>query len=120
MDGFNAPGSAGETVFFVIALAVIIGLYILTRRTYRRWQDQYWERHHSTEEVPEEEVPAVPIADWNLGDPVWIVDGPYAKLKGIVAEIRPQRDLLIVEVDVYGRSTPVELTPGQVLRARSA
>ncbi len=119
MDGFNAPGSAGETVVFVAILAVIIGLYVLMRRTYRRWQDQYWERHHAKDPVPEEEVAAVPIAEWSLGDPVWVVDGPYAKLKGKVAEVRGSRNLLIVEVDVYGRSTPVELSPEQVLRARS-
>jgi len=51
---------------------------------------------------------------FNVGDPVRIIEGPFANFVGVVKEVNLERQKLKVEVGILGRKTPVELDIGQV------
>ncbi len=51
---------------------------------------------------------------FNVGDQVEIVDGPFTGFKGVVLEIDLERGFLRVEIQVFSRATPMELEFGQV------
>ena len=46
---------------------------------------------------------------FNVGDIVKISDGPFASFSGTVKEINLEREKLSVEVQIFGRPTPVEV-----------
>jgi transcriptional antiterminator NusG len=48
------------------------------------------------------------------GDPVRVVDGPFANFTGTVEEVKTERQKLRVLVSIFGRATPVELDFAQV------
>jgi transcription termination/antitermination protein NusG len=50
-----------------------------------------------------------PKVNFERGEMVRIVDGPFANFSGKVDEINPERNTLRVLVTIFGRSTPVEL-----------
>jgi transcription termination/antitermination protein NusG len=50
-----------------------------------------------------------PKVNFERGEMVRIVDGPFANFSGKVDEINPDRNTLRVLVTIFGRSTPVEL-----------
>ncbi len=50
-----------------------------------------------------------PKVNFERGETVRIVDGPFANFSGKVDEINPERNTLRVLVTIFGRSTPVEL-----------
>jgi transcription termination/antitermination protein NusG len=50
-----------------------------------------------------------PKVNFERGETVRIVDGPFANFTGKVDEINPERNTLRVLVTIFGRSTPVEL-----------
>ena len=52
--------------------------------------------------------------DFNVGDPIQIVDGPFKDMDGKVAEVDDVRGKIKVMVSMFGRETPVELDPLQV------
>lgn len=52
-----------------------------------------------------------------VGQAVKVVDGPFATFGGIIEEIDVERRRLKVAVDIFGRSTPVELDVEQVTAA---
>ena len=58
----------------------------------------------------------VPKIEYHLGERVKITDGPFANLAGNIDKIEPDRGILQVSVDIFGRSTPVELQFWQVER----
>jgi len=77
----------------------------------------------STEEVKnmftetgdvESEEPAVHRLLFKVGETLKIIDGPFANFNGIVDEIFPDKGRLRVKVEIFGRSTPVELDYLQV------
>ena len=49
-----------------------------------------------------------------IGDPVKITDGPFKDFDGKVSELDQERGKLKVLVNVFGRSTPVELDSLQI------
>lgn len=52
--------------------------------------------------------------DIELGDLVLIKEGPFAKSNGIVKEINVSKKTVIVNVNFFGRETPVELNFNQI------
>ncbi len=58
----------------------------------------------------------VPKITFNIGERVKITDGPFANLAGNIDKIDADRGKLEVSVDIFGRSTPVELEFWQVER----
>jgi transcriptional antiterminator NusG len=50
-----------------------------------------------------------PKMNFERGETVKIIDGPFANFSGKVDEINPERNTLRVMVTIFGRSTPVEL-----------
>ena len=50
-----------------------------------------------------------PKMNFERGEMVKIIDGPFANFSGKVDEINPERNTLRVMVTIFGRSTPVEL-----------
>jgi len=47
---------------------------------------------------------------FNVGDQVKITDGPFASFTGTIKEISVEKEKLSVEVQIFGRPTPVELS----------
>jgi len=76
--------------------------------------------------VPEEEVLRItnqmaegtlkprPKVQFEEGENVRVVDGPFVNFNGVVEEVKPDKGKLRVLVSIFGRSTPVELDFVQV------
>jgi transcriptional antiterminator NusG len=60
--------------------------------------------------------PQVPIVDFQVGESVTVMDGPFATLPATISEIDPMHQKLHVLVSIFGRETPVELTFAQVAK----
>lgn len=65
-------------------------------------------------QVKDREDGAKPKIAYSLGDPVRVVDGPFESQTGIVEEIDPEKGVLVVAVNIFGRSNPVPLEYWQV------
>lgn len=50
---------------------------------------------------------------FNVGDSVKIIEGAFASFNGVIKEIFADKEKLSVEVQIFGRPTPVELTFAQ-------
>ncbi len=59
---------------------------------------------------------AAPVAevDFEIGESVTVMDGPFATLPASISEINPASQKLKVLVSIFGRETPVELSFDQV------
>ncbi len=55
--------------------------------------------------------------DFEEGDKVNIVDGPFEDFEGVVQEIHPQQGKAKVSVSMFGRETPMELEFSQIEKA---
>lgn len=76
--------------------------------------------------VPDEEVSRItnqmtegalkprPKVQFEEGENVRVIDGPFVNFNGVVEEVRPDKGKLRVLVSIFGRSTPVELDFVQV------
>ena len=62
---------------------------------------------------------AKPKVQFEPGDAVKIIDGPFMSFSGTVDEVDPDRGKLKVSVAIFGRTAPVELEYWQVERAVS-
>lgn len=79
--------------------------------------------------TPEDEIEAIkdkmsesedterPKVNFEVGETVKINDGPFLNFSGVIEEIEPNRGKLKVTVNIFGRSTPVELEYWQVEKA---
>ena len=59
---------------------------------------------------------AAPVAgvDFEVGESVTVMDGPFATLPATINEINAEQQKLQVLVSIFGRETPVELSFNQV------
>ncbi|MCB1158737.1 MAG: transcription termination/antitermination factor NusG [Leptospiraceae bacterium] len=55
------------------------------------------------------EETAKPRMLFSIGETLKIIDGPFANFSGVVDEIFPEKGRLRLKVEIFGRSTPVEL-----------
>jgi transcription termination/antitermination protein NusG len=66
------------------------------------------------EEEKKEKVVETKAADFEIGESVTVMDGPFATLPASISEIHADAQKLKVLVSIFGRETPVELSFGQV------
>jgi transcriptional antiterminator NusG len=59
-------------------------------------------------------TPQVKLVDFEVGESVTVMDGPFATLPATISEISPDAQKLKVLVSIFGRETPVELSFNQV------
>jgi transcription antitermination factor NusG len=54
------------------------------------------------------------VVDFEVGESVTVMDGPFATLPATINEINAEQQKLQVLVSIFGRETPVELSFTQV------
>ncbi len=69
-------------------------------------------------ETPGAAAAAAPVAvvDFEVGESVTVMDGPFATLPATISEIHAEQQKLQVLVSIFGRETPVELSFNQVAK----
>ncbi len=73
----------------------------------------------STKEEMAAAAPSKKIqVDYDIGDSVKVLDGPFASFNGTVEELDFDRGRVKVSVSIFGRATPVELEFEQVERVK--
>jgi transcriptional antiterminator NusG len=58
----------------------------------------------------------VVLVDFEVGESVTVMDGPFATLPASISEVNAEQQKLKVLVSIFGRETPVELTFTQVAK----
>ncbi|MGN6598381.1 MAG: transcription termination/antitermination protein NusG [Actinomycetes bacterium] len=56
----------------------------------------------------------VKVLDFEVGDSVTVIDGPFATLQMTISEIHPESQKIKGLVEIFGRETPVELSFNQI------
>jgi transcriptional antiterminator NusG len=64
----------------------------------------------------EKKVEAVKVQQFEVGESVTVMDGPFATLPATISEINPDAQRLKVLVSIFGRETPVDLQFNQVAK----
>jgi len=76
--------------------------------------------------IPEEDVDKIlskaeeskakpaPKVNFDLGESIRVVEGPFINFNGVVEEVFPEKGKVKVSVSIFGRTTPVELEFWQV------
>ena len=67
-----------------------------------------------TQQLTEPAAKASVRIDFENGDNVRVIEGPFANFSGTVDEVKPEKQKVRVHVTIFGRSTPVELDFNQV------
>jgi len=69
-----------------------------------------------TEDTDEAPEPIVTEVDFEVGESVTVMEGPFETLPATISEISPDTQKLKVLVSIFGRETPVELSFNQVAK----
>jgi len=64
--------------------------------------------------VKKSDKPDIKVVDFEVGESVTVMDGPFATLPASISEIMPEQAKLKVLVSIFGREPPVELSFNQV------
>lgn len=56
----------------------------------------------------------VPDIQFQKGDAVKVIDGPFSNFDGVIDEVKPEKAKVRVLVSIFGRETPVELEYRQI------
>ena len=73
----------------------------------------------NTKEEPAAAAPKAKVSvDYEIGDSVKVLDGPFASFNGVVEELDFDKNRVKVGVSIFGRATPVELDFEQVELAK--
>jgi transcription termination/antitermination protein NusG len=75
-------------------------------------------RYFSTREQAAAEPKRHISVDYEIGDSVKVLDGPFATFNGLVEELDFDKNRVKVSVSIFGRPTPVELDFEQVELAK--
>jgi transcriptional antiterminator NusG len=67
-----------------------------------------------TTQISEGSLKPKPKVQFEEGDQVRVIDGPFSNFNGTVEEVKPDKGKLRVLVSIFGRATPVELDFMQV------
>ena len=67
-------------------------------------------------DVSETGAEAKPKIEYEVGERVRIIDGPFENLEGVISKIDGAHGKLELDVTIFGRSTPVEAESWQVER----
>ena len=73
---------------------------------------------NTREEAAKAEPKARISVDYEIGDAVKVLDGPFASFNGVVEELDFDKNRVKVSVSIFGRATPVELDFEQVELAK--
>ncbi len=63
------------------------------------------------DELSNEDIDEIPF---KVGDSVKVIDGPFKEFSGLVQEVN-DRNRIKVNVNIFGRPTPIELSANQIL-----
>jgi transcriptional antiterminator NusG len=66
------------------------------------------------QEKGEKKETEVKVLDFEVGDSVTVIDGPFATLQATINEINPDAQKIKGLVEIFGRETPVELSFSQI------
>jgi transcription termination/antitermination protein NusG len=70
-----------------------------------------------TKQIDEGTLKPKPRVQFEDGENVRVIDGPFANFNGVVESVNPEKAKVRVLVSIFGRSTPVELDFIQVEKA---
>ncbi|HET8612471.1 MAG TPA: transcription termination/antitermination protein NusG [Sphingomonas sp.] len=71
-------------------------------------------REEAAAQAPKQKIKV----DFDIGDQVKVLEGPFASFNGLVEELDFDRGRVKVSVSIFGRATPVELEFEQVERVK--
>ena len=70
-----------------------------------------------TKQIDEGTLKPKPRVQFEEGENVRVIDGPFANFNGVVETVNPEKAKVRVLVSIFGRATPVELDFIQVEKA---